>query len=65
MFDTRAALDAILPKLDRGDAPDSSGPTANGEYWALCPFHNDRTVGNFSAYPSAATPASPAAQPAA
>jgi DNA primase len=48
MFDPRAALDAILPHLDRGDAPASKWPDHKGEYWALCPFHPDRSTGNFS-----------------
>ena len=48
MFDARAALDAILPHLDRGDAPSSKWPDHKGEYWALCPFHRDRSTGNFS-----------------
>lgn len=48
MFDTRAALDAILPHLDRGDAPSSKWPDADGEYWARCPFHADQHVGSFS-----------------
>jgi hypothetical protein len=48
MFDARAALDAILPHLDRGDAPSSKWPDHNGEYWALCPFHHDRSTGTFS-----------------
>lgn len=47
-FDTRAALDAILPALDRGDAKSGQWPDHNGEYWALCPFHRDTLVGNFS-----------------
>ena len=48
MVDARAALEAILPHLDRGDVTDSRWPDADGEYWALCPFHADRRVGNFS-----------------
>ncbi len=48
MFDARAALDAILPHLDRGDAPASKWPDGNGEYWALCPYHADQHVGSFS-----------------
>jgi len=48
MVDARAALEAILPQLDRGDVTDSRWPDAAGEYWALCPFHADRRVGNFS-----------------
>jgi len=47
-FDPRTALDAILPHLDRGDASSSKWPDSNGEYWALCPFHRDTHVGNFS-----------------
>ena len=41
-------LQAILARLDRGDAPDSKFPDARGEYWALCPFHPDRHATNFS-----------------
>ena len=48
MVDARAALAAILPHLDRGDGGDARWPDAAGEYWALCPFHADRRVGNFS-----------------
>ena len=48
VFDPRAALDVILPKLDRGDAPDGKWPDNDGEYWSLCPFHADRVVSNFS-----------------
>lgn len=47
-FDTRTALDAILPHLDRGDAPASKWPDHAGEYWALCPFHADKQAENFS-----------------
>ena len=41
-------LDKIIQKIDRGDAPDSKWPDCNGNYWALCPYHNDRTTGSFS-----------------
>ncbi len=38
----------ILPGLARGDCPDSKWPDNKGEYWPLCPFHNDTHIGNFS-----------------
>lgn len=41
-------LDAILPKLERGNSPDSKFPDHKGEYWSLCPFHADKHAGNFS-----------------
>jgi len=41
-------LQAILSKLSRGDAPDSQYPDAKGEYWALCPYHQDEHATNFS-----------------
>ena len=41
-------LQAVLARLDRGDAPESRWPDAKGEYWALCPFHEDRHATNFS-----------------
>ncbi|MGQ9794612.1 MAG: phage/plasmid primase, P4 family, partial [Anaerolineae bacterium] len=41
-------LHRILPHLQRGDAPAERWPDHNGEYWALCPFHNDRHSGSFS-----------------
>lgn len=44
----RQTLDAILPHLNRGDAPDCKWPDAKGEYWALCPFHQDAHATNFS-----------------
>lgn len=48
-FDTHRALDMILPHLDRGSDPHKSKwPDGNGEFWALCPFHRDHIVGNFS-----------------
>lgn len=47
-FDPRAALDAILPHLDRGNVAPAKWPDGDGEYWALCPFHRDQHVGNFS-----------------
>ncbi len=48
MFDARAALAAILPRLDRGDAPPARWPDRKGEYWPLCPFHPDRHTGSFT-----------------
>lgn len=43
-----ALLQAILAKLDRGDAPDSKWPDGKGEFWSLCPFHTDLCASNFS-----------------
>lgn len=42
-------LQAILPHLNRGGTPDSKWPDARGEYWALCPYHDDHRPENFSA----------------
>lgn len=44
-------LRAVLSRLDRGDCPDSKWPDAGGEYWSLCPFHPDESVGSFSVHP--------------
>jgi hypothetical protein len=41
-------LNTILPRLNRGDSPDSRWPDKGGEYWALCPFHADTHPDNFS-----------------
>ena len=38
----------ILRKLDRGDGSERDWPNHKGEYLALCPFHADAKVGNFS-----------------
>lgn len=46
--DATSRLIAILPYLQRGDTPDRRWPDRNGEYWALCPFHNDHHANNFS-----------------
>jgi len=46
--DPAGLLQAILPRLDRGDAADARFPDSRGEYWALCPFHPDRHATNFS-----------------
>ncbi len=45
---TNELLQAILDKLDRGDAKDSKWPDAKGEYSGLCPFHSDTHTGSFS-----------------
>ncbi len=45
---THELLRAILPHLQRGDAPEHRWPDRNGEYWALCPFHDDHHAANFS-----------------
>ena len=41
-------LGDILRKLDRGDGSERDWPNHKGEYLALCPFHADAKVGNFS-----------------
>jgi len=41
-------LQAVLLRLDRGDAPDSRWPDHKGEFWGLCPFHPDEHAKNFS-----------------
>lgn len=41
-------LDTVIAKLDRGGSPDSRWPDHDGEYWALCPFHQDKRPDNFS-----------------
>jgi len=43
-----ALLAAIVAALGRGDCPDEKWPDAKGEYWALCPFHEDEHSGSFS-----------------
>jgi len=48
MFDAKAALAAVLPHLDRGDAPPARWPDRKGEYWPLCPFHADQHSGSFA-----------------
>lgn len=45
---TTDLLRAVLGKLDRGDSPDGKWPDKSREYWALCPFHGDRSPTNFS-----------------
>ncbi|PWH18805.1 MAG: hypothetical protein DDG58_06040 [Ardenticatenia bacterium] len=46
--DAQQLLIAILPHLRRGDPLDHRWPDRKGEYWALCPFHNDHHANNFS-----------------
>jgi len=48
IMDMDALLQSVLSKLDRGDAPKHKWPDAKGEYWALCPFHDDEHATNFS-----------------
>ena len=48
MTDNRALLDAILARLDRGDAKDSQWPDHKGEYWGLCPYCASPEVGEMS-----------------
>jgi DNA primase len=39
---------AILAHLDHAGVPESKYPDTQGEYWALCPFHDDKKPTNFS-----------------
>ena len=48
MNDNSQLLQDILSKLDRGGAPNAKFPDNKGEYWALCPFHQDHEPTNFS-----------------
>ena len=41
-------LSLCLAALDRGDCPPNKWPDHNGEYWPLCPFHDDKHAGSFS-----------------
>ena len=41
-------VQAILARLDHAAVPDCKYPDAQGEYWALCPFHDDKKPANFS-----------------
>lgn len=41
-------LERVLASLQRGDAPPHRYPDRQGEYWALCPFHDDEHSGSFS-----------------
>ncbi len=41
-------VQAILAHLDHAGVPESKYPDAQGEYWALCPFHSDTKPTNFS-----------------
>jgi putative DNA primase/helicase len=41
-------LQAVLSQLDRSGVPDTKFPDSAGEYWAHCPYHDDRRPDNFS-----------------
>ncbi|NJD58950.1 MAG: hypothetical protein C3F13_09995 [Anaerolineales bacterium] len=41
-------LQIIVQRLDRAGSPDNKWPDSKGEYWALCPYHNDQHPTNFS-----------------
>ncbi len=47
-MNNKELLQAILPKLTRGDCPDSKWPDKKGEYWANCEFHDDNGNDDFS-----------------
>ena len=41
-------LNEILQQLNRSTSPDKKWPDKKGDYWSLCPFHNDSKPNNFS-----------------
>jgi hypothetical protein len=41
-------LAAIVARLGQGDCPDAKWPDGKGEYWPLCPYHDDRHSGSLS-----------------
>ena len=41
-------LDQIIEKLQPPNGAGGKYPDSKGEYWTLCPFHNDQNIGNFS-----------------
>ena len=43
-----ATIAEVISLLNRGDAPDCKYPDYKGEYWGLCPFHEDSHTGSFS-----------------
>ncbi|MHB0858009.1 MAG: CHC2 zinc finger domain-containing protein [Anaerolineae bacterium] len=47
----QALLQRLLAPLTRGDCPDAQWPDPSGDYWPLCPFHEDAHTGSFSVGP--------------
>ena len=45
---TDATISQVVALLNRGDAPDCKYPDYKGEYWGLCPYHQDNDWGSFS-----------------
>jgi hypothetical protein len=41
-------FEAIVEELRPSTNGYQKYPDNNGEYWALCPFHNDQRIGSFS-----------------
>lgn len=41
-------LHGILRNLNRSTSRDNKWPDRNGDYWPLCPYHNDKKPGSFS-----------------
>ena len=41
-------LDEILQHLDRSTSRKNKWPDKKGDYWPLCPYHDDRKPGSFS-----------------
>lgn len=41
-------LDQIIQKLQPPNGANGKFPDSKGEYWTLCPFHDDQDVGSFS-----------------
>jgi|WetSurSiteA1Bulk_404760.scaffolds.fasta_scaffold11278_2 hypothetical protein len=48
MMNPTELLEKILERLNHELTPHSKWPTSDGEYWALCPFHDDHHPDNFS-----------------
>ncbi|NLF02020.1 MAG: hypothetical protein GX601_13690 [Anaerolineales bacterium] len=47
-MDAHELLDLCLQKLDRGGQSNLRWPDHKGEYWALCPYHDDHVPDNFT-----------------
>jgi len=48
MMNATELLEKIVERLNHELTPFSKWPTSDGEYWALCPFHDDHHPDNFS-----------------
>ena len=45
---TEDLLKQVISRLLPPNGGDHRYPDKNGEYWSLCPFHNDENIGSFS-----------------